>query len=281
MNDMIRSLLLITISIMLTLTGCASVSHYPAYKDTVKISISSKAPSTWTETPAGAVRIDNSQVIVMGRGGGTGMILLFDIFAIAVQKSMNASAVSDSESSFAVKFDTAFYSALQSNISLQTSASQYNYSIIKSEEIEDIWLRPSAWFAVRKGSRALLTFQVLAKFRDASGTIQSKWYSSREGIRAITGNNGWSDNNATLFKQAMNRSLDRIAQAVLRDITGGRDQNAENNNQSKIQWQSCIDTKPVTSPLLYEQKDYFVISFGKNVIGIVDSTLEPIINRPQ
>jgi hypothetical protein len=278
---MTRTLLLITVSIMLTLTGCASVSHYPAYKDTVKISISSEAPSTWTETPAGAVNIDNSQVIVMGRGGGAGMILLFDVFAIAVQKSMNASAVSDSESSFAVKFDTAFYSALQSNISMQTSASQYNYYIIKSEEIEDIWLRPSAWFAVRKGSRAMLTFQVLAKFRDASGRLQSKWYSSREGIRAISGNNGWSDNNATLFKQAMNRSLDRIAQVVLRDITGGRGQDVENSNQSKVQWQPCTNTKPVTSTLLYEQKDYYVILFGKNVIGIVDRALEPIINKPQ
>ncbi len=276
---MSKLLIFVTYSLILSLAGCSSVAIYPVYKDTVKVSISAEALSSWSEVPAGASLVEDSQVIVTGRGGTNELPILLGIVGIAIQKGLNSSSISDAKQNYKIKFDSEFYEAFQRNSSRQPYASRYKFSILKSNKLEDIWLRPAAWFLIKDNSQAFLLFQVVARFIDESGNKHSKMYWSRNEILPLSGSGGWSDDNAKLFKQATSRSLERIAQVILLDMVGECSKEGQYDKQPQIQWKPLDEDKPIKSNLLCEQPDYFVTNMWGNSVVVVDRVLEPIISK--
>jgi hypothetical protein len=280
-----KTMLLLAAVAILTLAGCASpILHYPTNKDTLRISVSAETRNTWTQIPSWASLIDHSQVYIVGNKGTAGFIVAFGFLGGAIQKSVVSSTISE-KSPFEVKFDSVFKDLLQLHAARLPNASRFKYSITRSENVEDIWVRPSAWFITSGDSSANLLFAVEVHYLDEAGTKQYKSYWSREGVLPLSGSGSWSEDNGALFKKAYRRSLDRIAQVILRDIAGECGKEGEYVKHPLIQWQPTDEDKPRTSNLLCEQPDYYVTNgsdaslatWFPNLLIIADRSLEPII----
>lgn len=272
-----RVLQIVLFLLMVITTGCANKIVYPVYKDTVKIAISEKIPSALTDTPAGASVIENSQVFVIGHGNPALIYPVFGLPGLAIQSILNAAEVSDSKSSFRVNFASELSEALQKNSTFEPKIARYNYSVIKSEDLEDVLLWPTVSFTIIDESEARLNFYVKAKFIAEYGGVAQRWYNCIDEKRNLSGTDGWSDDNAAMFNKARSRSFDHLSQVILRDISG---EYRVISNQPRIKWKLFNENNTQKSILLYEGDEYFVVCDTFHLyFTIVDRSLGEIVSE--
>ena len=260
-----KKTLLAIFSGIIILSGCATqkVVNYPEYKSVATISASTGTVSTVTETPAEDYLIPNSQVFVSGRGSDGTVGSMFGaigaVISTSIDRSRNESAVGDAAPSLRLKFDSELTEALKQNLAREPYVSKYK--TLPSDNASDIKLLPSARFIVQKDSNARVSFQLNARFKDpVKGDEGRKAYSySREEHRKFSGENGWADKNGARLKEAAHRPFERLSLVFIQDLAGEFDAQIATGKQQLIRWHIEGSTQLVTSVLLREYPDYFVV----------------------
>ena len=270
-----KKTLLATFLGIIILSGCATQNvKYPEYKSVATISASTGTISTTSETPAEDFLIPDSQVFISGRGGVANSIVgsmfgaIGAMVSVSIDRSRNESAVGEFAPSLRLKFDSELTEALKQNLAREPYASKYQ--ALPSGKTSDITLIPSARFIVQKDSNARVSFQLNARFKDpVKGDEGRKAYSySSEELRKFSGENGWADKNGTRLKEAAHRPFERLSLVFIQDLAGEFDAQIATGKQQLIRWHIEGDPQvitlrgkpqPVTSILLREYPDYFVV----------------------
>ena len=239
-------------AVLLLLSGCATKSTvYPEFKQPPTISVSRETVSTLTETPAEDYLIPDSQVFVAGKGGAG---RYFGLLGVAIDKSRNESNVSVNARAFQVTFKDQLSQAL----ARVGEKSKQPISIM--ELGGDVLLLPSARLVIRDEATADLTFRVTARFKDgSSGSEGRKNYWHPYGVRPVAGDGGWAADNSALFKEGAERAMGKLAEVILEDLAGSYRASTDPAHQRIIRWKALRSEQLVTSVLLKEEPDYFIV----------------------
>lgn len=243
---------------MASLVGCTTpaVTRYPEFTGVTTIAASSDTVSTWTETPAQDYLIPNSHVFISGRGP-TGVL---GLVGVAIDRSRNAAAVGNAASALALKFHNELTAALRRHI----SHPPYNgkYQVLQPDASATIKALPYARFLVQPDQTAQLTFQLVVRFAGSAQEAAGRrtYFYSLAGSHPFTASaDAWSDKNSIRFREAAQRALDRLALVFLQDLSGKFAPLLEPQRQRLIRWRPLESNEIVTSVLLQENPEYFVV----------------------
>ena len=227
MNLQKRLALIGLLAMTLLFTGCASferVQPAPRQATAISVKLTADELSGWTDLPAGAHRIPDSQVIVSGhQKGGMGGVL-FGLIGVALQHAVNTGigqdAVKSVEGTLKINLTNQARTKLDSLLEedrfkagFTTTPPTANSPVLSVTTalvltfVNDTEIRP---YIVLKASLREMT---------TKEPVWSTRYISSSGVaRPLTGEFSWTANEGAYLKQSIESNLARALTFMLRDV---------------------------------------------------------------
>lgn len=248
------------------LSGCASKPLIiPNYPEKVNAFVSLDTVSTMSETPATDNLVDNSQVFLAGDsekhkwlgvfGGGVGALV-----GIAIDRSNNGVETSAKET-LSIKFKKPLLNIIRESSKI---------NVVDSQSAADMILLPSARLIKDNASLYHIEFRLTVRYKDPvkkSLSTANYWFIGKEAL-PITGENGWSFNNAERLKGFSNIALSSLMKLTIKEMLGDY-------------------RKPVVSPKVMNLKTPYMEgvtkviyrdTYGENVLVSIIFNGDPILH---
>lgn len=211
------------LSVVLSLSGCASynrIAEYPSPSKPAVVSVTSKPMSKMSELPMGVFYDPERQIIISGHQKGMVWGALFGVVGVVVADQANKSSAQkkygESASGSSAELGSITRDLLNSELAAAGAA---NWTLAESKG--QLMLSPYAVFTVQKSGKARLYAMLRAEIIGASGqpTWSVRYFARAPGEFLIEGGDGWMTQDR--FASGMRAALARVVQ-VCRDDTHGR-----------------------------------------------------------
>lgn len=215
------------IACVTTMAGCATFHNadpFPKEQKQVSVDVSKEMPSTWSEMPMGVYVVPNTRVLVSGHQSGQNTAMLFGVLGVLVNGAMDAergkTLLGEDKGLGAHDLVTATEQLVKDGIAADTTSNLKFGS--GSTGTAQLTLLPFTVLSYVNGTDVRPYVVLKTTLKDATGTQvwSSRYISASAEARPMSGENGWMGDGAKLLKQAVEVSLKRSVDVMLRDVSG-------------------------------------------------------------
>lgn len=271
------------ISMTLLLTGCVAVKPiaFPQKEQSRTLSISSEAISGMTEAANGDYFISDSQITVGDArnttetlGSGSLGLLGFGIATI-LDKSGNASAISNSSLKQAIKFDQIVNEKLKAHLN-SVKASE-NLKLLNNNQVADIKVVPYARISLKDKARMTTTFNLKAEFKNsADNNASSKRIYVFSNLHTAPLSE-WDANNNQVFLKEANNAYDTLTHVLALDIEHQLNFNVQDDSRQS----QCQALYPIKGMIYLGSPEHLCIGVFKSNKGQVFQNIVSVFKKPE
>lgn len=255
------------IACVATLAGCASFRNaepFPKEQKQVAVEVSKELPSTWSEMPTGVYAVPNTRLFVSGHQAGQGASIFFGPLGVLVGSAINAergkSMLGDDKS--------------LANQDLVSATEQLVKDGIAADGTTNLKFGPGT---TGTAQLTLLPFGVLSfvndtdvrpyvvvrtTLKDASGTQvwSTRYIAASAEARPFTGDNGWFKDGAQPLRLALEQSLRRTIDVLMRDVAGKTARDPKKWSYIGGQYAFVKQPLKVKGNMVVEEPDYIAFT---------------------
>lgn len=220
---------------VVTLAGCATFRHtepFPKEQKQAEIQISKDMPSAWSELPTGVYAIPNTRLLVSGHQAGNLAAIAFGPLGVLVGSAINAergkSLFGDDKSmeghDLATRTETLVREALPADAGFRLSADTKatNGAGNGAANGPQLSLMPFGVLSFVNDTEVRPYVVIRSTLKDAAGKElwTTRYISAAASVKPLIGDNGWLADKGKALMAALDESLRRDIEVMLRDIAG-------------------------------------------------------------
>lgn len=215
------------IACVATLAGCATFHNaepFPKEPKQMTVDVSKEMPSTWTEMPMGVHVVPNTRMLVSGHQAGQGASMLFGPLGVLVGSAINAergkSMLGDDKALGSHDLVSATEQLVKDGIAADAQSKlKFGPGIAGTPQLT---LLPFVVLSYVNDTDVRPYVVVKTTLKDAAGAQvwSSRYISASAQARPFAGDNGWLSDSGQPLKQALEQSLRRSVDVMLRDVAG-------------------------------------------------------------
>lgn len=272
------------IACIATLAGCATFHNaepFPKEQKQVSVDITKELPSTWSEMPTGVHVVPNTRLFVSGHQAGQGASILFGPLGVLVGSAINAergkSLLGDDKALANHDLLTATEQLVKEGIAAD-SAGKLKYGPA-APGTPQLTLMPFGVLSFINDTDVRPYVVVRTTLKDASGAQvwSTRYISASAEAKPFTGDNGWFKDDARPLRLALEQSLKRSIDVMLRDIAGKTQRDTAKWTYVGGQYAFVKQPLKVKGNLVVDEPDY--IAFTPRLGDVIVFTGVNIFDR--
>lgn len=262
MNRVVRGLLLV--STVMILTGCASAlsQPMPELKGKLALVVSKELPSKWTDMPIGVHHYAETSVYVSGHQGAAGIGILFGPIGLALAHS---AAQSTGEKKAAVvsqvRIDmvAATERAIAAELARRGDTTRFAPAGSKADGTLEIVPFLVLNFVGDDKVRPWIVLKTALKDANGDEKWKTRYMASVAETRTLGGDAGWVSAEAEPLRSAIDRSLQRAVDVLLREGAGHLTRGSGRAVKVKGQWVWVKQPLELSAEVLDESDELIVV----------------------
>ncbi len=276
-----------------TLAGCATFNNsepFPKEQKQVAVDISKEMPSTWSEMPTGVYAVPNTRLLVSGHQTGSGAAMLFGPLGVLVGSAINAerakSLLGDDKAIADHDMVAVTEKLLKEGLAADGAATlTYGPAAAGASQLT---LTPFGVLSYINDKDVRPYVVVRTALKDASGKQlwSTRYISASAEAKPFAGESGWFADNAKSLRAALDQSLKRSIDVMLRDIAGKTLRDATKWTYVSGQYAFVKEPLKVKGTVVVDEPDYIAFTprlgdvivftgvniFDRKIVSIAEAT---------